>query len=29
MEFREDTNDSWVFAVDETPFTEKDDDAMI
>ncbi len=29
MEFREDTNDSWVFAVDETPFAEKDDDAMI
>ncbi len=29
MDFREDTNDSWVFAVDETPFAEKDDDAMI
>ena len=29
MEFREDTNDSWVFAVDETQFAEKDDDAMI
>ncbi len=29
MEFREDTNDSWVFTVDETQFTEKDDDAMI
>ncbi len=29
MEFREGTNDSWVFAVDETQFDEKDDDAMI
>ncbi len=29
MEFREDTNDSWVFAVDETRFAEKDDDEMI
>ncbi len=29
MEFREDTNDSWVFAVDETQFAEKDDDVMI
>ena len=29
MEFREDTNDSWVFAVDETQFSEKDDDEMI
>ncbi len=31
MEFRdsEDTNDSWVFAVDETQFVEKDDDTMI
>ncbi len=28
MEFRdlEDTNDSWVFAVDETQFAEKDDE---
>ena len=31
MEFcnSEDTNDSWVFAVDETQFVEKDDDTMI
>ncbi len=29
MEFREDTNDSWVFAVDEMRFAEKDDDEMI
>ncbi len=29
MEFREDTNDSWVFAVDETQFAERDDNVMI
>ncbi len=29
MEFREDTNDSWVFDVDETQFTERDDDTTI
>ncbi len=29
MEFREDTNDSWVFDVDETQFVEKDNDTMI
>ncbi len=28
MEFREDTNDSWVFAVDETRFAEKDDEMI-
>ena len=29
MEFQEDTNDSWVFDVDETQFVEKDDDTML
>ncbi len=31
MEFHnwEDTNDSWVFDVDETQFVEKDNDTMI